>query len=629
MVVGFLFVGSNYFIVDNHEAHATQEDTRVERLMDLLVRINRLVRFIEERESVGEDTEGLLLLKIQLIEMRLEVEMILKELIRDIKRDLWSINIISPQSGDVLYAGKTYNIEWNSFLVDNIRLSVCGETPLLPEKYTCWDLSGPSIIDASLERYSWRVDSNAPWVPGTVRIRITDTDTGRYVESSSFRVKEDVTDREKRILDCRFDIIMAQLFARDRICELYSNSVTLDCYGLHTYSTNNGCVVESLKKTGWTVQSEERYPSISIISPNGGETWATGGRYNITWESKNIDKVAIYLTNYSCSSELTKTIAKGINASSGRYTYQVPQDFFTSSDGYCHLRGDFEGWKSGYNFKVQVVETKDYGAVTTLGVSSESSRFFKILDFSNLRPIAQGSLRCAGLEETSVDIDVSFSNTGLDVTLFRDNHRVWGWDMDRASSERRHNEIVTSRNLTPNTRYVYRLVNGTRTTSPELARVVCRTAHSSRLTAKIDDFIIRYSETGAPFYHHYLPNENIVAFVSGTMSNGLPADPNSGFHAQAGVYHEEVVGISTAISGVSGTYDSRKKRWDILARAPSSAGNYRLIVGVFCSKPNASCDYYGIDRQDERSFEFTVFDSKLSMILEKLRASLTSLQKAR
>ncbi|MBU3943051.1 hypothetical protein KKA24_03645 [Patescibacteria group bacterium] len=59
--------------------------------------------------------------------------------------------------------------------------------------------------------------------------------------------------------------------------------------------------------------------TIKVITPNGEESWEIGQIHEITWESKNIDKVGIVLFN----GEETEWIAKDIKAIAGKYDWEI------------------------------------------------------------------------------------------------------------------------------------------------------------------------------------------------------------------------------------------------------------------------------------------------------------------
>ncbi len=59
--------------------------------------------------------------------------------------------------------------------------------------------------------------------------------------------------------------------------------------------------------------------TIKVVAPNGEENWEIGQVHEITWEAKNIDKIGIVLFN----GEDTEWIAKNINASTGKYEWEI------------------------------------------------------------------------------------------------------------------------------------------------------------------------------------------------------------------------------------------------------------------------------------------------------------------
>ncbi|MBN1302664.1 MAG: T9SS type A sorting domain-containing protein [Melioribacteraceae bacterium] len=62
--------------------------------------------------------------------------------------------------------------------------------------------------------------------------------------------------------------------------------------------------------------------SITIISPNGGETWRAGSTQTISWTSQNVDSVDIYFN--TDGSLMWSPISLGIPASARSYTWTVP-----------------------------------------------------------------------------------------------------------------------------------------------------------------------------------------------------------------------------------------------------------------------------------------------------------------
>lgn len=59
------------------------------------------------------------------------------------------ITVVYPNGGETITAGQTYNITWRASGVSRIKIEECGETPLLPVKYTCEVITG-TYDDAGL-----------------------------------------------------------------------------------------------------------------------------------------------------------------------------------------------------------------------------------------------------------------------------------------------------------------------------------------------------------------------------------------------------------------------------------------------------------------------------------------------
>jgi len=75
----------------------------------------------------------------------------------------------------------------------------------------------------------------------------------------------------------------------------------------------------------------EETGEIKVISPNGGERWTEGNKYDITWRSSKIEKVNIEITYgrlaHFSTGEVLGQIATGIDAKLGKYTWEIPTGF--------------------------------------------------------------------------------------------------------------------------------------------------------------------------------------------------------------------------------------------------------------------------------------------------------------
>jgi hypothetical protein len=99
-----------------------------------------------------------------------------------------SISVQMPSQGAQLTAGQTYNVTWTSNGVQTVNVKICFTSNTLG--YICESLNGLSAnISASTGSFSWYVDPNSLWFPGSdFKIRVTDNTSGIYGESGIFSV---------------------------------------------------------------------------------------------------------------------------------------------------------------------------------------------------------------------------------------------------------------------------------------------------------------------------------------------------------------------------------------------------------------------------------------------------------
>ena len=93
-----------------------------------------------------------------------------------------SIHVLSPNGGEKWEAGKIYEITWASAGIDKVAICV---------NYGggCLELGGISTtgIDASLGKFSWWIDPNAPYIPGgNLKIRVYDVRKTIFDESDDY-----------------------------------------------------------------------------------------------------------------------------------------------------------------------------------------------------------------------------------------------------------------------------------------------------------------------------------------------------------------------------------------------------------------------------------------------------------
>ncbi len=72
-------------------------------------------------------------------------------------------------------------------------------------------------------------------------------------------------------------------------------------------------------------QADGGQPSITVVSPNGGEVFQTGSTMNITWAQENVDTVYIMLKYCSsCGVWIATSVPVNINSTEGSYQWTIP-----------------------------------------------------------------------------------------------------------------------------------------------------------------------------------------------------------------------------------------------------------------------------------------------------------------
>ena len=115
-------------------------------------------------------------------------------------------------------------------------------------------------------------------------------------------------------------------------------------------------------------------PSITVVLPDGGEEWFSGGNvYNIAWSSTNVPAVDIELADWSragAGGPLTWMIAKNVvpldSSGNGKYSWKIPSP-----------AGLTPSLEPGSQYEIRIYDTTNYSIFDT------SKSFFKI-DFNVL-----------------------------------------------------------------------------------------------------------------------------------------------------------------------------------------------------------------------------------------------------
>ena len=73
-------------------------------------------------------------------------------------------------------------------------------------------------------------------------------------------------------------------------------------------------------------------PSITVLSPNGGETWQIGQTYSVVWEPAKIRPLQIQIVTES-SYEPSYILSKGPFSADGKYTFRLENWWIPNREG--------------------------------------------------------------------------------------------------------------------------------------------------------------------------------------------------------------------------------------------------------------------------------------------------------
>ncbi|MCX7909872.1 MAG: immunoglobulin domain-containing protein [Ignavibacteria bacterium] len=143
-------------------------------------------------------------------------------------------------------------------------------------------------------------------------------------------------------------------------------------------------------------------PTITVVSPNGGEVICPESSYNIRWNASNVSNVKILLSTDG-GNTFNTTLVASISASAGSWTWNVPSNI-----------------TPGNTYKIRIEST------TNSNIKDESDGNFTIGSATTIRQHPQSQRVCAG---TSVEFSVSATGNNL-VYRWRKN----GQDVPGANS---------------------------------------------------------------------------------------------------------------------------------------------------------------------------------------------------
>ncbi len=301
------------------------------------------------------------------------------------------ITVLSPNGGEVWTIGQTKRVSWSAANVSYVRIYIYDES-IAGSGSTNYIYDG--AIPASTGYYDWTILKNQlPGLtfPRTYKIRIDGVNSPEIGaqqvvtdrSDNSFTIKEPTASsitvlspngeerweigktyevRWRAVGVEKVDINVMNMEINKGIAAT-GVSALLGKYSFEIRSQDDqpgnkhkvhiSAETERLPTGGYVEDWSDNYfsivsaptPSLTLISPNGGEKWEKGKTYDITWTSSGIQQVGIYLEEFeleggifptrcpidaSCTytycepSCNTKRLALHVPASDGKYSWTVP-----------------------------------------------------------------------------------------------------------------------------------------------------------------------------------------------------------------------------------------------------------------------------------------------------------------
>jgi len=275
-------------------------------------------------------------------------------------KDPCEITVTSPNGGEIWEGGSTHNIRWTSSGTSgNVTIKYTPNYGVIAFMYT---IVSSTPDDGS---YSWKlptdiystgyrvkvidvVDSDCNdisndnfTIKGPCSITVTSPNGGETWEAGSTHNITWTSDGTSGNVKIEYSTnggsswqMIASSAADDgsKHWNIPANINSTQCRVKITDVSNNSCY--DVSDANFTI-GEPTTPSITIISPNGGETWQSPSTQNITWSSTNTSgSVRIeYTTNYNGIPNWI-AISKSV-ADNGSISWDIPADINSMN---CRIR---------------------------------------------------------------------------------------------------------------------------------------------------------------------------------------------------------------------------------------------------------------------------------------------------
>ena len=281
-----------------------------------------------------------------------------------------SIRVIAPNGAENWEIGSQHAITWESHYVDTVSI-LYSTTGLAP-----WTAIAQGV-DASLQTYMWTI----PETPSTECkvLIVNEANTEVFGRSwAKFTISEPTVTKTLRIItpnggeNLTGGTQQAIEWQSTNVATIKIEYTTESLTGAGWQVIAQG-VNTSLGSYLWTVPntpsttcrvrvtdesdasltytsyanftiSVSVVPQISVISPNGGESWTAGGTYDITWESYDVGIVNVVLATGNTADPVFHSIVENYAAGNNVYSWTIP-DSLASNECKIVIEGvDAETW---------------------------------------------------------------------------------------------------------------------------------------------------------------------------------------------------------------------------------------------------------------------------------------------
>ncbi len=189
-----------------------------------------------------------------------------------------SIQVISPNGGEIWQTGSVQEIQWSSIKINpNQQLSIFAVSQAVPQvhHYIVNSINdGYEKIKVSIPAGQYKLQiATTLSSGGVVEVVVDDSDNPFSIVAANCTDSDGGVNYNTQGTtcvgnDCKIDICLDGYFNGDNLAEYYCESLTnkqppTDRFSV-TYFCPNGC------QDGACVQEE---PSLQVLSPNGGEVW--------------------------------------------------------------------------------------------------------------------------------------------------------------------------------------------------------------------------------------------------------------------------------------------------------------------------------------------------------------------